>query len=81
MDNVKDSKVLVKGKLGKEANTVSVVEVLRLKKHPKYKKYYKVSNRFKAHNPDDQYHTGDRVFIQETRPISKDKRWIVVGKV
>lgn len=59
----------------------AVVKILRLKKHPKYKKYYKVSNRFKAHNPEDQYHTGDKVFIQETRPMSKDKRWIIVGKV
>lgn len=59
----------------------AVVEILRLKKHPKYKKYYKVSNRFKAHNPEEQYHTGDKVFIQETRPMSKDKRWIIIGKV
>jgi len=59
----------------------AVVEILRLKKHPKYKKYYKVSRRFKAHNPEDQYHTGDKVFIQETRPMSKDKRWQIIGKV
>ena len=59
----------------------AVVEILRLKKHPKYKKYYKVSKRFKAHNPEDQYHTGDKVFIQETRPMSKDKRWVIIGKV
>lgn len=59
----------------------AVVEVMRLKKHPKYKKYYKVSKRFKAHNPEDQYHTGDNVWIQETRPMSKDKRWRIVSKV
>ncbi len=58
----------------------AVVQVLRLKKHPKYKKYYKVSKKFKAHNPEDQYHTGDRVFIQETKPMSKDKRWQIIGK-
>ena len=58
-----------------------VVEVLRLKKHPIYKKYFKVSHKFKAHDETNQYHTGDRVIIQETRPMSKDKRWIVVGKV
>ncbi len=58
----------------------AVVKILRLKKHPKYKKYYKVSKRFKAHNPEDQYHTGDKVFIQETRPMSKDKRWKIIGK-
>ena len=59
----------------------AVVEVLRLKKHPKYKKYYKVSQKFKAHNPEDQYHTGDKVLMQETRPMSKDKRWKIIGKV
>ncbi len=64
----------------KMMNTV-VVEIRRLKKHPKYKKYFKVSNRFKAHNPNNEFHTGDKVIIQETRPLSKEKRWIVVGKV
>lgn len=59
----------------------AVVEVVRLKKHPKYKKYFKVSQKFKAHNPEDQYHTGDKVEMQETRPMSKDKRWIIIKKV
>lgn len=58
----------------------AVVEILRLKKHPKYKKHYKVTERFKAHNPDDQFHTGDKVWMQETKPMSKDKRWIIVSK-
>ena len=67
--------VVVSDKMQKTA----VVEVLRLKKHPKYKKYFKVSKRFKAHNPEDQYHIGDKVLIKEARPMSKEKRWIVVG--
>ena len=62
-------------------NKTVVVEILRLKKHPKYKKYYKVTKRFKAHNPEDQYHTGDKVIIGETKPMSKEKRWIVIKKV
>lgn len=72
---------ILKGKVvsDKMQKTV-VVEVLRLKKHPKYKKYFKVSKKFKAHNPDNQYHTGDEVLIKETKPMSKDKRWIIVGK-
>jgi len=57
-----------------------VVRVSRLKKHPKYKKYYKVSAKYKAHDPEQQFHIGDNVTIQETRPISKDKHWIVVSK-
>jgi small subunit ribosomal protein S17 len=57
-----------------------VVAVTRLKKHPKYQKYFKVTKKFKAHDPADQYHVGDKVLIQETRPLSKDKRWLVAGK-
>ena len=58
-----------------------VVEIMRLKKDPKYKKYFKVSSRYKAHDEKGEYHTGDVVMIQETRPMSKEKRWIVVSKV
>ena len=57
-----------------------VVEVSRMKKHPKYKKYYSVTKRFKAHDEERQFHTGDKVLIQETKPTSKEKRWIVIGK-
>ena len=58
-----------------------VVEVLRLKKNTMYKKYFKVSTRYKAHDEKGEYHTGDVVIIRETRPMSKQKRWIVVEKV
>ena len=63
----------------KMAKTV-VVSIVRLKKHPKYKKYFKVTRKFKAHDENNEYHTGDRVLIEETRPLSKDKRWRIVGK-
>jgi small subunit ribosomal protein S17 len=58
-----------------------VVEVMRLKKNAMYKKYFKVSTRYKAHDEKGEYHTGDVVVIRETRPLSKQKRWIVVEKV
>ena len=58
-----------------------VVRVTRFKKHPKYLKYYKVSRRFKAHDEENAYKTGDKVFIEETRPTSRDKRWKVVTKI
>lgn len=58
-----------------------VVEVTRLKLHPKYLKRYKYSSRFKAHDPKNDYKVGDKVIIQETRPMSKGKRWVVVSKV
>lgn len=58
-----------------------VVEVERLRVHPKYKKRYKVSKRYKAHDEKNECKVGDKVVIQETRPISKEKRWIVVKKI
>lgn len=57
-----------------------VVEISRMKKDPKYKKYYRVTKGFKAHDEEGIYKTGDKVLIKETRPLSKDKRWIVVSK-
>lgn len=58
-----------------------VVEVNRLRKHPKYKKYFKITKRFKAHDENNTYHTGNKVIIQETKPISKDKRFRVLSRV
>jgi small subunit ribosomal protein S17 len=55
-----------------------VVNVVRFIKHPKYKKYYKVSKKYKAHNPGNTVKIADKVSIRETRPISKDKHFIVV---
>lgn len=57
-----------------------VVAVTRLKKHAKYQKYYKVTTKFKAHDEANTYKTGDKVIMQETRPLSKDKRWEVISK-
>ncbi len=59
----------------------AVVAVSFERKHPKYLKYYTVTSRFKAHNENNEYKTGDVVTIEETRPLSKDKRWIIVGMV
>ncbi len=58
-----------------------VVSIVRLHKHPRYQKYYKVTTRLKAHDEKNEYKTGDKVTIRETKPLSKDKRWVIVGKV
>ena len=55
-----------------------VVEVTALKVHSKYKKRYKSSKKYKAHDEKNQYKVGDFVVIQECRPLSKDKRWRVI---
>lgn len=57
-----------------------VVSITRLRKHSKYLKYHKKSQHFKAHDEENSYKVGDRVIIEETRPLSKDKRWKVIGK-
>ncbi len=54
-----------------------VVSVARVKEHPLYRKKYSVSTNFKAHDADNSCNIGDVVEISETRPISRDKRWIV----
>jgi len=57
-----------------------VVEVERVKEHPKYKRRFKVHKKYKAHDEKREYHVGDNVVIEETKPISKDKNWTVVSK-
>ena len=62
-------------------NKTRVVAIVRLKKHPRYKKYYKVTRRFKVHDEKNEYKTGERVIIEEMRPLSREKRWIIKGLV
>lgn len=58
-----------------------VVRVDSLKKHPKYLKYYRTSKKFKAHDEKGEFKSGDEVVIEESRPLSKDKRWKVIELV
>lgn len=55
-----------------------VVKVDRIKEDPKYKKRYKVSKKYKAHDEKNECKVGDIVMIQECRPISKEKKWRVI---
>ncbi len=56
-----------------------VVRVDRLRQHRKYRKFYRVSRRYKAQVEGAAAYTiGDVVRIQETRPVSKEKRWRVI---
>lgn len=57
-----------------------VVEVTRLAMHAKYKKRYKVTKRYLAHDAKEEYGVGDKVIIASTRPTSKNKSWKVIGK-
>jgi small subunit ribosomal protein S17 len=58
-----------------------VVEIERLKEHPKYKRKYKVKKKYKAHDEKGEYHIGQKVIIEECRPISKEKKWRVIKKI
>ncbi|MHC1744661.1 MAG: 30S ribosomal protein S17 [Syntrophobacteraceae bacterium] len=55
-----------------------VVAVDRLIHHPQYRKFIRRRNKFKAHDELNACGVGDRVLIEESRPISKDKRWNVI---
>jgi small subunit ribosomal protein S17 len=58
-----------------------VVAVTRLKKHAKYHKYFTVTKKYKAHDEANEYHAGDKVVIEESRPLSRGKRWVIKRKV
>ena len=82
-EDSKEKKNIKKGKVGvvvsdKMDKTV-VVKIDRLKMHSKYKKKYKVSKKYKAHDEENKFKVGDKVMIMETKPISKDKKWVAKG--
>ena len=75
-----------KGKQGRvkrvlvESNKV-VVEVVRSKMDPMYKKYVRVRKTYQAHDEENTCRIGDRVEIIEHRPLSKNKRWALLNLV
>ncbi len=66
--------VVISGKMDKTI----VVRIDRVKVHPKYKKRYTVSKKYKVHDEKNQFKEGDKVTFAECRPLSKDKRWRVL---
>lgn len=63
--------VVLKNKMDKTV----VVEVIRRVQHPKYMKFVKRRIRYHAHDPKNECNVGDVVVLEETRPMSKTKRW------
>jgi len=59
-------------------NKTIIVRIDRVKVHPKYKKRYTVSKRYKVHDEKNKFKEGDKVIFIECRPLSKDKRWRVI---
>ncbi|MBL7190951.1 30S ribosomal protein S17 [bacterium] len=68
-------KVRIGTVISDKMNKTITVKVERKVKHKIYKKYYKLSKKFLADDPDNRCKIGDMVAIMETRPLSKLKRW------
>ena len=58
-----------------------VVSVERLARHPLYKRVIRLTTKFKAHDERNEARVGDRVLIEESRPLSATKRWRLVQVV
>lgn len=73
---------VLKGTVISAANDKTVVvEVGRRFRHPLYGKFVKQNKKYKAHDENNEYKVGDIVAIEEHRPISRTKSWIVKGKI
>ena len=77
-EKIEKGKILKGVVVSDKMDKTVVVSVSRFLKHPKYGKYYQVNKKYKAHDAENKYHTGDKVEIMETKPISKDKHFKVV---
>ena len=62
-----------------KADKTVVVKVERRFTHPVMKKTVRRTKNYQAHDSENRFKVGDTVTIEESRPISKTKRWIVVG--
>ncbi|TSC95655.1 MAG: small subunit ribosomal protein S17 [Parcubacteria group bacterium Athens1014_10] len=80
-DKNKNKRTLQGAVVSDKMDKTIIVKVDRLKWHKKYEKQYKISKRYKAHDEKNEYKTGDKVIIQECRPLSKDKRWRAISKI
>ena len=61
-----------------KADKTVVVDVERRFTHPILKKTIRRTKKYQAHDPANRFKVGDRVTIQESKPISKTKRWVVL---
>ena len=61
-----------------KADKTIVVDVERRFTHPILKKTVRRTKKYQAHDPENKFKVGDRVTIEESKPISKTKRWVVI---
>lgn len=81
MDQKSNSKRLRATRIGRVVSSSMeksiVVTVERTVRHRLYRKTLRRSSRFMAHDAENQCQVGDKVMIEETRPMSKRKRWVL----
>lgn len=66
---------------GDKMDKTIVVAAEVMRRHPLYGRPIRRTHKFKAHDPENQYHVGDLVEIRESRPLSREKRWVVMRLV
>jgi len=71
-------KVLTGKVVSDKMDKTVVVAVETLVRHPLYQRTIRRTKKFKAHDEENSCHTGDKVRMMETRPLSKEKRWRVI---
>jgi small subunit ribosomal protein S17 len=75
----KNSRTLIGVVVSDKMQETAVVAVTRFVKHPKYRKFMKLSKKYHAHNPKNAKKVGDTVTIAECRPLSKTKTFRIVA--
>ncbi|MBN2434711.1 MAG: 30S ribosomal protein S17 [Spirochaetes bacterium] len=78
MENKKPRRQMVGKVTSNKMDKTAVVLTEKMTMHPLYKKYVKQSKKIKCHDEDNTLSIGDTVRIEETRPLSKDKRFTLV---
>ena len=71
-------RILIGTVVSDKTDKTVVVKVERRFTHPVMKKTVRMTKKYKAHDENNQHKVGDVVFIEESKPISKDKRWVVI---
>jgi small subunit ribosomal protein S17 len=73
-------KRVLQGSVVSDSNDKTIVVLVERRfTHPVMKKTVRRSKKYQAHDEANTYKVGDQVFIEESKPISKNKRWVVIG--
>ena len=82
----KESKKIIRKRMkglivSDKAEKTAIVSITRFFKHKRYGKYVRVDKKYKAHNEENKYKLGDKVIIEECKPLSKDKHFKIVSYI